>query len=136
MEFKAKGHKNLLGTHATTLEFTKDTELTLKGDCIIGVKSDFSVEELKKLKGKIKITLSTAKVTGNVSEKESDIITAEINPEFNDDKEMVIRTSDFVDKRTFAINATKAAKDINRELLEKLKDPDAVLEVSINEISE
>ena len=135
MIFKAKGHKNLLGTHATTLEFTKDLELTLKGDCIIGVKSDFSVEELKKLKGKIKITLSAAKITGNVSEKESDIITAEINPYFNDDREMVIRTSDFTDKRTFAVNATKAAKDINRELIEKLKNPDTELHIKIEEIN-
>ena len=45
--FHAFGHKNLLGTHKNTLEFTKDKNLTLKGDCIVGVNADFDAGELK-----------------------------------------------------------------------------------------
>ena len=42
-KFNAYGHPNILGTHKTTFEFTKDNELTLNGDCIVGVKADFEL---------------------------------------------------------------------------------------------
>ena len=129
-EFNAFGHKNMLGTHLTTLEFTKDIHLTTKGDCIIGVNSNFSLDELKKLKGKVRIVLCVK----DDNEKSTDEFTAEINPDFNHETEMVIRTSDFKDRRTFAINATKAARDIKREIIAKMKDADEVMVISIDEV--
>jgi hypothetical protein len=33
----AQGHENILATHKTTLEFTKDKRLSKKGDCIVAV---------------------------------------------------------------------------------------------------
>ncbi len=39
--FTAQGHPNILATHKTTLEITKDTEVTGEGGCIIAVKADF-----------------------------------------------------------------------------------------------
>ncbi|MBT4539879.1 DUF371 domain-containing protein [Candidatus Woesearchaeota archaeon] len=127
MQFKAYGHKNLLGTHYNTFEFTKDKNLTIKGDCIIGVNSDFNLEELKKLKGKVKLTITTDDL--------SEIIICEINTGFEDNKELVIRKSDYKDYRTFAINATKAAKDIDRKLIEKMKDTDAIIIIKIEEVN-
>ena len=126
MQFKANGHKNLLGTHYNTLEFTKDKDLTIKGDCIIGVNSDYKLEELKQFKGKIKITIFV--------EDQSDEILCEINDSFEDNEELVIRKSDYKDDRTFAINATKAAKDINRELIERLRNPKAEIKIKIEEV--
>ena len=41
--FTAYGHKNILATHKTTIEFTKDKELSLKGNCIVGVRADFDL---------------------------------------------------------------------------------------------
>lgn len=132
IEFRAKGHENLLGTHRNTLEFTKDTTLTKRGDCIIGVNSDFSLEELKKLKGKIKVKISVSDIHGKlISDGLTDELTAEINEEFNDSHELVIRKTDFKDKRTFAINASKAAKDVKRELIEQLKHSGVVLSITI-----
>jgi len=118
-EFNAYGHENITSKHKTTLEFTKDSSLTLNGDCIVGVKADFSLPLLKKfirsLKNKnIKILIKV----NNLKEE----INAEINPDFNDDKEIVIRKSNFIDKRTFAINADKSAFDLNKELIDHLKD--------------
>jgi hypothetical protein len=44
---------------------------------------------------------------------------------------MVIRKTNFTDQRTFAINADKVAKDIKRELVEKMKNKEAVLDITI-----
>ena len=41
-QFPCYGHENILSTHKTTIEFTKDSELTLDGDCILGIKADFN----------------------------------------------------------------------------------------------
>ena len=49
-------------------------------------------------------------------------ITAEINKDFDDKREIVIRKTDFVSKRTLGIKADKAAIDVNRDLVDKLKD--------------
>ncbi|MBN2454646.1 DUF371 domain-containing protein [Candidatus Woesearchaeota archaeon] len=113
--FSAKGHKNILATHASTIEFTKDSELTLEGDCIAAVEADFSLEELQKfLKyGKIRVIIEAG------SEKEE--ITAVPNPSFSSSKEMVIRKSDFTSERTFAIRANRAASDLGRGLADALK---------------
>ena len=42
----------------------------------------------------------------------------------------MIRKSDFLDSRTFAINADKAACDINRKIIEELKK-EKKIEISI-----
>lgn len=117
--FTCYGHENITCKHKTTLEFTKDDDLSLKGDCIIGVKADFSLVQLKNFikslgnNNKITITIKNNIAENKIIEK----INAEINPCFDSDKEMVIRKSDFADKRTFAINADKAACDLNKDLI-------------------
>ncbi len=118
-KFQAYGHPNITAKHKTTFEFTKDKELSLKGDCIIGVKADFSLPLLKKFikslnNEKIKIIIKSGKF--------EEIINAELNPDFNSDKEMVIRKSEFKDERTFAIKADKAAFELNKALIDFLKE--------------
>ena len=39
--FTVRGHNNVLALHKNTVEFTKDKELTLNGDCILGVDANF-----------------------------------------------------------------------------------------------
>lgn len=120
--FHAYGHPNILATHKTTLEFTKDKELGLKGDCIVGVKADFQLGKLKqfiKNSPNKKITIKIKTISKD--KKIEETIFAEINPEFNDNKEFVIRNTDFVSERTFAIKANKAAFELKRELIRFLK---------------
>ena len=117
-KFHAYGHPNILGTHKTTLEFTKDSELSVKGDCIAGVKADFELGKLqdfikKSDNKKITITIETADKT--IKEN----IIAELNPNFNDDNELVIRKTDFASGRTFA---NKAAFELNKDLIIFLKE--------------
>lgn len=120
-KFAAYGHPNILGTHKTTLEFTKEHELSLKGDCIIGVNAEFNLSEIKKfIKGqknkKVAITIAAE------SKKFRENIIAELNPNFSSEKEFVIRKTDFVSERTFAISSDKAAFDLNRGLIDYLKE--------------
>ena len=122
-KFIAYGHPNILATHKTTLEFTKDSEVSLRGDCIVGVKADFDLDRIKdfikKVKNKnISITIEIISKSTKIKEK----IFAEINPNFNSDKQLVIRKTNFVSERTFAIKADKAAFDLNWGLISLLKE--------------
>lgn len=119
-KFHAYGHPNILATHKTTLEFTKDADLSLKGDCIAGVNADFDLEEIKKLiknsrNKKIKFTIESE------DKKISDVIVAELNESFDDKNEIVIRKADFVSRRTLAIRSNKAAFGLNKDLVRFLK---------------
>lgn len=117
-EFLAWGHKNILATHKSTFEFTKDKEVSLKGNCIIGVRANFVLRELKDFinqlwSEKIKIII---KVNNYVEE-----VVAYVNKEFWNSKTMVVRKSDFVDKRTLAVKANKAAVDLDRKIVSNLR---------------
>ena len=120
-KFHAYGHPNILGTHKTTLEFTKDGDLSLNGDCIVGVKADFKLEKLKEFiknsAGK-KIIVTIQTLDKKIAEK----VEAYLNPDFSSGKELVIRKTDFVSDRTLATKANKAAFELNRELINYLKE--------------
>jgi hypothetical protein len=124
MHFTAKGHENVLSLHRNTVEFTHETHLTKRGDCILAVCADYSLNNIKKEWKKIKIHMK-------IDDVEDEII-AEYNPEFSNPHEMVIRKTEFSDQRTFAIKADKAAKDIKRELVARMRNPEAVLHICIS----
>jgi hypothetical protein len=44
---------------------------------------------------------------------------------------IVIRRSDYVDGRTLAIRANKAARDIDRRIVELLRNPETVAEIEL-----
>ena len=133
--FTCYGHKNITSRHKTTLEFTKDNGMGLEGDCIVGVKADFSLDSLKKiiksLKSNNKITIIIETINKDYT-KIIEKINAEINPKFNSDKDIVIRKSDFIDERTFAIKADKAACDLNKGLVEFLRNGSKI-KISVEE---
>ena len=128
--FYAYGHPNILGTHKTTLEFTKDKDLTLNGDCIVGINADFDLGKIKKL-----ISLKSKKITITIkainNKKLKETIKAQINASFDDSHELVIRKTDFLSERTLAIKANKAAFELNRELIYFLRCKDTKISVII-----
>ena len=135
-KFYAHSHPNILGTHKTTLEFTKDKNLSLEGDCIIGVNSDF---ELKKIKNFIKnaqyekhkiVKIKISSLNGEFRDE----VTAELNPSFNNAHEIVVRKTDFVSERTLATNANKSSSELDRRLIDYLKVPNrkVIVEFSCN----
>jgi|TARA_B100002003_G_C14083087_1_gene521039 hypothetical protein len=131
-EFKAYGHENITAKHKTTLEFTKDPDLTLNGDCIVGIKADFSLDSIKDFIKNLKSKKIKIVITVNDLKEE---INAEINPDFNSDKEMVIRKSDFKDERTFAIRSKKASFEIKRDFIGFLRNKKSRISVIIEKSS-
>lgn len=119
ISFFVKGHPNILGLHANTIEFTKDKDLTLRGDCILGVSAEFNGEDIKKILSweKIKVEI--------LCENLKDYFFAVVNKDFCDYDEIVFRKSNFLSDRTLGILSNKGAKDISRELVNKLKSVEA-----------
>jgi hypothetical protein len=128
----AFGHGNVLSTHPTTIEITTNPLLTTQGDCIIGVKATKACallsDELKqKLKNDTQFTV-TLKV-GDIEDK----ITGYGSPYLilTHEHDIVLRKSEYIDKRTLMIKADKAAIDLKPELIEKLKKPNTKLNFTI-----
>ncbi len=104
--FLARGHANVQATHGTTIEFTKENRLTPRGDCIIGVESTHD-EVLCEAGSKVSIYVVSPcgkeKIEGICAGKATD--------------KVIIRRSEHVSEGTVVIKANKAAKDLNRNLI-------------------
>ena len=136
MEFTCTGHENMLGTHKTTLEFTHDNFLTRKGDCIIGINADFQVDQIKEfMRKEITRINQKIKITIKVDTFKDEII-AVYNTNFDHKHEMVIRKSNFTDKRTFATMADKCAAEIKREIINNMKSQKTIMKIKIEGLHE
>ena len=127
------GHENVQATHKTTLEFTKDTHLTKKGDCIVTVAADKALATLT-AEFKEKLRNPHAKLTITI---EADGIIEQVHAEGSPQlisthpTDIVVRKSDYISSRTLAVNADKAACDLSRELVEKLKKPQQKVKITL-----
>ena len=125
--FTAHGHPNILATHRSTVEITKDSGLTEKGDCIVAVKADFSLQKIKEVidssNGNIKVIIEAAGIKEEV--------VAVVNKAFSSDREIVLRKGNFASERTLGIRADKAATDLGRKFVEKLKSGSVAVSVTI-----
>jgi hypothetical protein len=124
-EIEFSGHENIRSNHKKTIEITKDSELTLRGDCIVGVNANYSCSDLPEpLKEKLQDPSSRIEFSIKVQEHEfvvrgkghSDLILS--HPE-----DIVIRKSDFVCPRTLAIKCDKASDLLPREMVTLLQNP-------------
>ena len=127
------GHKNIQATHKTTLEFTKDLHLSKKGDCIVAVVANKALADLAD-EFKDKLRKSQAKLTITI---EADGIIEQVNARGSPQlilthlTDMVVRKSDYVCSRTLAVHADKAAQDLSKELVEKLKNPEQRVKITL-----
>lgn len=131
--FQCYGHSNVKSTHRTTLEFTTESDLSTKGDCILAVNSTCSLRELpENLKEKMKIDGQIITVILTVDYTEEKIIGyGSSKLSFTDEDALIIRKSSFVCSRTLMINSNKAASDIPRDIISSLTNPSSVLNVTI-----
>jgi len=129
----AHGHKNILASHKTTIEFTKDLELSKKGDCVVAVASSKSLIELNdEFKKRLKKNNSKLAIIIEIEGLTEKII-ANGTPKLllSNTREIVIRKSDYIDDRTLAIKADKAACDLSANLRKKLKDPKKIVKITL-----
>jgi len=120
---KGKGHPNIRATHKSTLEITKDPYLTPRGDCIIIVNADKAAIDLSE---ETKRALRSGRKIRILIEFEGlcDEIVGRGHPNLplTDQRSIVIRKSTYICPRTVLIKSNKAARDLNRQLIEKLRE--------------
>ena len=120
------GHRNVQSLHARTIEITKNPNLTLHGDCIIGVRANKSCCDLS---DKVQHILKD-----NNSHIIIDIILGNRSFRINASgdrrllllsrHDIVIRRSNFICERTMAIQCDKASRDIPRDMTLLLQNPE------------
>jgi hypothetical protein len=124
-EIEFSGHENIRSNHKKTIEITKESELTVRGDCIVGVNANYACSDLPEdLKEKLQDPSSEIEFSIKVEQHEfvlkgkghEDLILS--HPE-----DIVIRKSDFVCPRTLAVKCDKASDLLPREMVTLLQNP-------------
>jgi hypothetical protein len=129
----AYGHKNIQATHRSTLEITKEAQLSKKGDCIIAVSADKAVADLSS-KFKDNLRKENVKITMLIEAGEVvEVVNASGNPQLilTHPTDMVVRKSSYICSRTLAIRTDKAACDLSREFVEKLRNPKQKVRITL-----
>ncbi len=124
-EIPFHGHKNVTSLHPRTIEITTEPDLTLQGDCIIGVSAACGCKEIpEKIKKKIKHKDSKITITIQVNGKSFEI-KGRGHPDLRleNPHDIVIRKSNFMCPRTLAVDCDLASNDIPRQIVKMLRDP-------------
>ena len=119
-----KGHKNVSSLHKSTFEITKDVEIGPTADCIVGVDMNQSMLNFpQEFKDKIANSNTMIKVILD-TENGHDEITGFGHEDLTltHPTDIVCRTSDYTCSRTLMIKADKAARDLDKDLIEDLKN--------------
>lgn len=131
-EIIAYGHPNITATHTTTFEITKHADLRKDGDCIIGVRANKACKDLSK---DFKLTLKEAKKLEIIIEAGGvvDKVITYGSPalKLTHPEDIVVRKSDYIDGRTLAILADKAANELKQDLVEKLRKPNTQIKITL-----
>jgi hypothetical protein len=106
-----------------TLEITKEPHLSAEGSCIIGVSANKALADLssefrnlmRQSDAELAVLLQAGRTVDLVKARGSPRLT------LNHPTDVVIRKSDYACDRTLAIKADKAACDLSRDLVAKLK---------------
>jgi uncharacterized protein len=129
------GHPNVQSLHLRAIEVTKNPNLTLRGDCIIGVRANKGCKDLnpslQRLLKKEDSVVRLSIITGNLFYRLNAFGNSRIM--LLDAQDIVIRKTNFVCSRTLCVNSDKASLDIPREIIRSLKDPErrAILSIYI-----
>jgi len=129
----ARGHANVQSTHKTTFQITKEPFLSKRGDCVFAVAAtkgaiDLS-SEFKETARHEKVRITVIIEVDNVKE----VVKAQGSSRltFTHLNDLVVRKSSYVCGRTLAINADKAAYELSKKLVEKLRNPEQKVRVTL-----
>jgi len=129
----ARGHENIQATHRTTFEITKESTLTKRGDCIIAIGATKGAADLP-LGFQETARSEGAQMTITIEAGElKEVIRARGSPRllFTHPTDLVVRKSNYVCGRTLAVMADKAASDFSRKLVEKIRDSNQKIRITL-----
>jgi len=129
----ARGHENIQATHGTTFEITKELTLTKRGDCIIAIGATKGAADLP-LDFKETARSEGAQMTITIEAGElKEVVRARGSRRllFTHPTDLVVRKSNHVCGRTLAIGADKAASDLSRRLIEKIRDSNQEIRITL-----
>ena len=123
-EIGFSGHANIRSLHPSTIEITRDAELTLAGDCVVGVRSKYACADVPdSLKSRLRDSATRVRIGIHVDGMlfEAD---ARGDPAISltHERDIVIRRSAFVCPRTLAVGCDAASDAIPREMIHSLRD--------------
>lgn len=121
------GHAMVRATHSRTIEITTEAHLSPRGDCIIGVGAAKGISglsprtkrALRRDRARVEFTIVAPGGEFSFGASGSADLT------FENESDMVIRTSGFVCGRTLAVGAEASALSIPRAIVGSLKSPTA-----------
>ena len=117
------GHPNIRGTHRSTFQITTGTDLSPRGDCVIGVGADKGAIDLSdEFRAALECesaTLVTLLVAGDISVRVTSKGSASLTLDHETD--LVWRKSTFTCSRTIGISSDYAALTLPRELISHLR---------------
>lgn len=124
-EIKFFGHENIRSNHKNTIEITKESHLTPRGDCIVGVSANSSCNDLpEELKNKLKNPDNTIEFLFKVEDIEFSLKgKGHPNLTLTHQEDIVLRKSDFTCPRTLSVKCDKASDLVPREMVTKLQNP-------------
>jgi hypothetical protein len=138
VRFEASGHRNVIGTHRTTLEITKESRLTRNGTCILATDSSLALRDFNQSIRE----LARRSTTRIVLEMTADTLTERVvgwgssGLTYKSETCMVARVSEYECDRTLMVKADRASKDLSREFVAKLTNPDVRLYCKLTYLSE
>jgi len=120
---RCKGHPNILGTHLTTFEITREDHLTYNGNCIIGVSADKGCNDLSQQFRSIlshdDAILNTFLTIDNMSVEIQSKGSSQLT--LDHPLDMVWRRSTFTCGRTIGICSDYVAATLSRDIIAELK---------------
>ncbi len=128
VQLQGFGHENITARHKTTMEFTHESEVSFRGDCLVARSVVFDPEEVRSFLQSVSFVRITIQA-GDVV----DVLECVSNPDFFDENELVVRMSGVQTKRTLGIRATKSARMLNPQLVERLSNPEQLVVIVLEE---
>ncbi len=131
--FLARGHRNILALHETTVMTTREAHLSRRGDCVAAVSAEKGLSDLspeikeaaRRPEALITLTLSA---DGEIFEAKG---MGHPSLTYADQNDMVARKSGYVCDRTLMVHSDRAACDMPRRIVDKLRDPNTILHVTV-----
>lgn len=124
----------MLARHRSTLEITRDEELSLRGDCIIAVGADRALADFpERFKQLARSSRARIRMVLRAGEREVTIVgRGHERLSFTSASSIVVRRSGYTCGRTLMVHASHAARDLPRSFVALLRNPEQELVAEIS----